>query len=280
MSSENNGFDTVDEQLIPATPLRTAVYPSLLQAFGLLGLVLLFSMVFTLAFFSFGIDSRLSQLVIYVGSTLLTLVAAIKFRESGFFSFRSIPFVLYPIIVVAVPALILLIEPLSSWIPMPDFVRQMFEKAIQRDIYSVLMVSIAAPILEELLFRGIILDGFLKRFSPLKAILWSSLLFGLIHLNPWQFISAFILGIVIGWLYVNTRSLIPCILLHFLINTTSIVNLFYSNDPWQTPREFIGNNLTYGMMMVLAGVIIVISYLILQKTFKQNQVSAESINIE
>ncbi len=43
-----------------------------------------------------------------------------------------------------------------------------------------MMVGITGPMLEEVLFRGIILDGFLKRYQPGKAIFWSAFLFGLI----------------------------------------------------------------------------------------------------
>jgi membrane protease YdiL (CAAX protease family) len=71
-----------------------------------------------------------------------------------------------------------------------------------------------APVLEEMLFRGIILRGFLQQYSAARSITISALLFGVAHLNPDQFIVGVVLGLVNGWLYERTRSLWPCILLH------------------------------------------------------------------
>lgn len=44
---------------------------------------------------------------------------------------------------------------------------------------------IAAPVLEELIFRGMMLEGLLKKYSPVTSIIISSILFGVAHLNPW-----------------------------------------------------------------------------------------------
>jgi membrane protease YdiL (CAAX protease family) len=83
---------------------------------------------------------------------------------------------------------------------------------------SFLTVVIVAPLTEEMLFRGVILRGFLQKFSAFKAILVSSLLFAFIHLNPWQFFSALGLGLACGWWYMRARSLIPVVLCHALAN--------------------------------------------------------------
>ncbi|MFA9290581.1 MAG: lysostaphin resistance A-like protein, partial [Solirubrobacteraceae bacterium] len=61
----------------------------------------------------------------------------------------------------------------------------------------VFATCVFAPIFEEILFRGIILKGLLNnRKKPIFAIIFTSLLFGLVHGNPWQFIGAFTLGII------------------------------------------------------------------------------------
>jgi hypothetical protein len=72
-----------------------------------------------------------------------------------------------------------------------------------------------------LIFRGVILDGLLKRYSPTKSILISSLLFGLVHLNPWKFVTGFVLGFFIGWVYNNTKSLTTSIIIHASFNITA-----------------------------------------------------------
>lgn len=88
---------------------------------------------------------------------------------------------------------------------------------------SVLALVVVAPLTEELLFRGLILRGFLKRYSVRKAILVSALLFGLIHMNPWQALGGGIIGVFLGWLYVRTGSLVPCIAAHAVNNAIPVV---------------------------------------------------------
>jgi uncharacterized protein len=86
-----------------------------------------------------------------------------------------------------------------------------------------LAVVVAAPIAEEIIFRGLILRGFLKHYSVRKSILLSALLFGIVHMNPWQFVTAFAAGIILGWWYVKTKSIVTPILGHALNNGMSYI---------------------------------------------------------
>jgi uncharacterized protein len=83
---------------------------------------------------------------------------------------------------------------------------------------SLFLLCVAAPITEEVLFRGVILNGFLDNYNPLEALLLSSWLFAFIHLNPWQFPTAFLLGMLLGLLYMRSGSIIPSIACHALFN--------------------------------------------------------------
>jgi membrane protease YdiL (CAAX protease family) len=94
----------------------------------------------------------------------------------------------------------------------------------------ILMTVVFAPVLEELLFRGIILKGMLNmKMNPTKAIVVSALIFGLIHGNPWQTTGAFFLGLVLGWVYQKTQSLIIPILLHAFNNGIASLMMIYGN---------------------------------------------------
>lgn len=75
-------------------------------------------------------------------------------------------------------------------------------------------IVIIAPVFEEIIFRGIILNGMLKKYSPKKAIIVSSLIFGLIHGNLPQGLNAFVLGLVIATVYYYTRSLYISMFMH------------------------------------------------------------------
>lgn len=84
-----------------------------------------------------------------------------------------------------------------------------------------------APFLEEVLFRGYFLKSFLKNYKPWVAISLSALLFGLLHGNPQQFIAAFTVGLLLGYTYWRTHSLLTPILIHLLNNLSAFLWLVY-----------------------------------------------------
>ena len=83
-----------------------------------------------------------------------------------------------------------------------------------------LQALIQAPIFEELLFRGIILNGLLNRYkgNQKKAILYSAIIFGVVHFNIPQGINAFMIGIILGGIYYYTGSMKLAIFAHFINN--------------------------------------------------------------
>jgi membrane protease YdiL (CAAX protease family) len=98
------------------------------------------------------------------------------------------------------------------------------------------LAVVIAPLTEELVFRGLILRGLLGRWRPAMAILASAFLFALTHFNPAQAPVALMLGALLGWIYVRTRSLGLCMIGHALNNAaTYAVELF--------PFEVAGFNL-------------------------------------
>jgi membrane protease YdiL (CAAX protease family) len=87
---------------------------------------------------------------------------------------------------------------------------------------SVVTIVIIAPVTEELLFRGLILRGLLQRYRPWRAIALSAALFGLAHANPWQMASATSLGLIFGWWYWRSGSLVPGLVGHALLNAQAL----------------------------------------------------------
>ncbi len=146
-----------------------------------------------------------------------------------------------------------LIYPIISLIPMPEMMKKLFaEWGQQQGIFSFLTIVVAAPVLEEFIFRGIILDGLLRRYSPAKAILVSAFLFGLFHFNPWQFCGAFLIGIFSGWIYYRSRNLLPCILIHFTNNLFAEITsrfLQSSADIDQSLTQYYGG--TFNMVLII-----------------------------
>lgn len=85
------------------------------------------------------------------------------------------------------------------------------------------MLIVVAAVTEEFVFRGLILRGLLARIRPGRAIAISAGLFAVMHLNPWQLSTAFFIGVILGWVYLRTRSLALCIAGHGFHNAMSLL---------------------------------------------------------
>lgn len=116
-------------------------------------------------------------------------------------------------------------DPLSKILPeMPEYLEQALETATGGPIWaSLLSVSIFAPLFEEWLCRGLVLRGLLKRMNPAGAICVSAAFFAILHMNPWQAIPAFLLGLLFGYVYYRTGSLKLTMLMHCVNNTFAVI---------------------------------------------------------
>lgn len=85
--------------------------------------------------------------------------------------------------------------------------------------------TLAAPIVEEILFRGFFQTALKMTFNKNQAILISSLVFALIHWNFHVFLQIFILGLLLAYLFEKTGSLVAPIFVHICHNTTTLVFL-------------------------------------------------------
>ena len=120
-----------------------------------------------------------------------------------------------------------LIEPLVSLLPqMPQWLEDTMKTMLQNcPVWvSLLSVSIFAPFFEEWFCRGIVLRGLLNRnVTPAAAIAVSAAFFAILHMNPWQAIPAFLLGVLFGYVYYKTGSLKLTMLMHCVNNTMAVV---------------------------------------------------------
>lgn len=89
-------------------------------------------------------------------------------------------------------------------------------------IISIFVIAVSAGICEEVLFRGVIIRGF-ERFGTSKSILFTAILFGLMHIDLQKIFATIALGVLIGFLVVRTNSLISGIFAHFLNNALATV---------------------------------------------------------
>ena len=97
-------------------------------------------------------------------------------------------------------------------------------KSIMGNRWGYLALGILAPLAEEMVFRGAILRTLLNYFNGRMywvPIIVSALLFGLVHGNMAQLLNAFFIGILLGWMYYRTESIVPGIVLHWVNNTVA-----------------------------------------------------------
>lgn len=155
---------------------------------------------------------------------------------SPFLFFFALPFAEFTTSLVPTKGIPILEELYKSTI-------EAFEVMMDYKVAGFITVCILAPVLEEILFRGILLRGLLQKgINPAVAIILSSVLFGLAHMNPWQFLGAGILGSIFAFIYYRTKSLWMCIFLHSLNNTISFILMlkFKSMEENVTdPNDFV-----------------------------------------
>lgn len=148
---------------------------------------------------------------------------------------------------------------------------------------SVLLLCIIPAICEELLFRGIILTSFRNK-SEKFALFMSALCFCLIHASPQQTILQFVMGLILGYTYIKSNSLIAPILIHFTNNF--IVILFnYIQTINKVPQTEISFSVGGGFLAVLYAIIaclLVVCLIILLNYYykKKNKQNSYVFNFE
>jgi hypothetical protein len=86
--------------------------------------------------------------------------------------------------------------------------------------------SVAAPVFEEILFRGFLLPSLTRYFPVWGAILLSSLIFAVAHLNISEVLPLTTLGIILGVVYTRSRNMLSSMLLHGLWNSGTLLSLY------------------------------------------------------
>ena len=167
------------------------------------------------------------------------------------------------LLTISIQPVVWLLGWLNSLIPTPDFFAQMqqsqmeliqrFLSSEQSVLIALFNIALVPGICEELLFRGYVMRTFEKERSISVAIIASSLIFGLFHLQLSNLLPLATIGGVLAILAWRTSSLIPAIVMHFLNNASAVVAVVYFPDsefasmaPDQAPP----------LLLVLAGLLV------------------------
>ena len=146
----------------------------------------------------------------------------------------------------------------SEFIGLPDMMQDTF-RAMSRNVFGIISITIMAPLVEELLFRGAIQGHLLRKgMKPVYAILIASAVFGIVHMNPIQIPFAFAIGMIFGWLYYRTGSVVPGMIGHFINNSIATIQMaLLSKEELNTKTiEWLGEGPTYAIFAISLAVTI------------------------
>jgi hypothetical protein len=107
-----------------------------------------------------------------------------------------------------------------------DAILKIFE-SLDSPVWFLLGAVIVAPLVEEIFFRGFLFQGFRQRYGWINAALLSSAIFAAAHLDLVSLVPTFILGIVLAYTYHKSNSVLPGIILHFLVNAFGACSAYF-----------------------------------------------------
>jgi membrane protease YdiL (CAAX protease family) len=253
----------MEETLLPEVLPAPPAYPTLKESWAALGWLMLISLLAALAvLLPFKVMRSLTKLVNLVltfalGSVSMLLTIWWVRRRAGTLRWLGLAlrgpanrWQLYALLPVVALAQALLVSTLA-FLPLPNWYTGRFQELAAHPLLALGLGCVLGPICEELLFRGVLLKGLLRNYRPAVAIGQSALLFGIIHLNPAQSVGAFIIGLVLGWLYYRTHSLVLCIGLHMLNNMLAFGAMLVPSlaDEWTMVRH-LGTGWYVGLLAV------------------------------
>lgn len=264
--------------------LREKSYPTLLQAVHLLVLYLfiqsLVDFPLALADYYTGTDylyNPFKKIILGIGSTLFILWYGYKNtgkKLNEIFPVKKFNPLLLILMITFFWGIHRVIDVINHKIdliiPPPPWFWELFNKIFESDFGwfgAFFKVSILAPVIEELIFRGIIFQGLRKNYSKFTAIFMSALLFALFHLNPWQFPATFVLGLLLGWLMLRTNNILLAILGHFLNNFLVLANITW----WDSIKNLGIYQLGQVQLFVIGLVISVVSVLLMWLNLKNKK---------
>lgn len=255
---------------------QSTYYPTILGAIHLVVLYIFIQTIidFPLAMIDYfkGTDylyHPIKKIVLGIGSVVFILYYGYrktKARLTDVFPVQAFnPLVFIPIILFLAAAHQVLHE-VNIWVdqklPPPPWFWELFNKIFEGDfgIYgAIVKVVILAPIIEELIFRGIIMHGLMRNYPKIVAIFFSGLLFALFHLNPWQFPATFLLGMLLGWMMIRTRNIFVCIAGHAINNGLVMLSLEYGHKI----NEFVFFLLPKNDQLKISGLVMLLSLILI-----------------
>lgn len=130
-------------------------------------------------------------------------------------------------------------------------------------LFTIITTVVTAPFVEEIVFRGYMLNTFLETFDEKKSIVMASLIFALCHGEFLWILYAFVMGAVLAWVSVREDNVLYGILLHMGFNASSVITwLTGSMAGWKS--ALFGSKaliFCYGLMGGLTSLVLIQLYI-------------------
>ena len=143
------------------------------------------------------------------------------------------------------------VEPISLYLPVA-------ESAAGQGFWAIITAVLFAPVFEEFIFRGLVLESMLRRHRRLISVIVSSMLFAIVHFQPSVMFSAFVSGLVLGTIYLHTNSIFSTIFLH-AINNAIAFSLITLNIEDYSYCQVLGGGRLYYIVYAICFVISVVA---------------------
>lgn len=151
-------------------------------------------------------------------------------------------------------AVSVVLEPLYELLPSPN-------QNFGRGVWAFMAVVIIAPTLEEWICRGQIFGSLRSRYGVVRSLVLSALIFGVMHVQPVPVLNAFVLGLVLGFIYHKTNTLWSSIILHALYNGTAFA-LTVAGYGESSFRELFGAHESLYMLFYVVALLMMVCSLV------------------
>jgi membrane protease YdiL (CAAX protease family) len=207
---------------------------------------------------------------------LFALLGTKKFDIRSTLKLRLIDKTIFSVMVIITLGMILLTsglaEILSSFIPYRSMMEAYLRNRPQSPIGYVLFLlstSLAAPLLEELIFRGLMQSSLYSRYGLWRSIVIPSIIFGIIHVFPIAMIITMISALLYGYVVHRTKSVFSSLVMHSLNNAfVSIYTIIvYTEIPADIKVDY------WGIAFIISGtIVILIGFQFLKKVMCEREV--------
>lgn len=153
------------------------------------------------------------------------------------------------------------LEPLYELLPVPH-------QNFGRGGWAFAAVVVIAPLFEEWICRGLIFGSLRSRYGVVRSVVLSALVFGLMHVQPVPVLNAFVLGLVLAFIYHKTNSLWSSVILHALYNGTAYVLTIMGFEEQSFRSLFGDHTMGYATFYGSALILFVVSFFAIARVLK------------